>query len=217
MSIISTRPTVVLVKTRWRKKGERTLAERAGVIGANVWQVAMQIFRHMEKEGFRFGSDRLVTDVLTEFIAFVVHVVDRIVYEKLSPADRSTLIQEVVHHLAATMENNQLDLFGPGDYRGPFIDRLNTRFEQYAEFSFSEAAPSYPCLLFFASQVSDLMSVGDNRWVVQQMIEIESPEMVRATVKLLEQTLQNTLPSGSPSAGGTAKEGPSQTSVRGED
>jgi len=191
MSIISTRPTLILVKTRWRKKGERTLAERAGVIGANIWQIALQIFKHMETEGFRFGSDRLVTDVLTEYIAFLVHVVDRIVYEKLSEADRTTLIGEAVHHLAATMENNQLDLFGPGEYRGPFIDLLNARFEEYAGFSFSGGAPSYPCLIFFAAKVSDLMSAGDNRWVVEQMIEVEAPEMVRAAVKLVEQAMES--------------------------
>jgi hypothetical protein len=189
MAIISTRPSVVLVKTRWRKKGERTLADRAGVIGANVWKIALEIFKHMEREGFRFGSDRVVTDVLTEFIAFLVQLVDRIVYEKLSEADRTTLIGEVARHLAATMENNQQDLFGPGEYRNPFIDLLNARFEEYAEFSSSAGAPSYPCLIFFAAKVSDAMSAGDNRWVVEQVIEIEAPEMVRVVGKLVEQTV----------------------------
>jgi hypothetical protein len=189
MAIISTRPSVVLVKTRWRKKGERTLADRAGVIGANVWKIALEIFKHMEREGFRFGSDRVVTDVLTEFIAFLVQLVDRIVYEKLSEADRTTLIGEVARHLAATMENNQQDLFGPGEYRNPFIDLLNARFEEYAEFSSSAGAPSYPCLIFFAAKVSDAMSAGDNRWVVEQVIDIEAPEMVRVVGKLVEQTV----------------------------
>jgi hypothetical protein len=189
MAIISTRPSVALVKTRWRKKGERTLADRAGVIGANVWKIALEIFKHMEREGFLFGSDRVVTDVLTEFIAFLVQLVDRIVYEKLSEADRTTLIGEVARHLAATMENNQRDLFGPGEYRNPFIDLLNTRFEEYAEFSSSAGVPSYPCLIFFAAKVSDAMSAGDNRWVVEQVIDIESPEMVRVVGKLVEQTV----------------------------
>jgi hypothetical protein len=189
MAIISTRPSVALVKTRWRKKGERTLADRAGVIGTNVWKIALEIFKHMEREGFRFGSDRVVTDVLTEFIAFLVQLVDRIVYEKLSEADRTTLIGEVARHLAATMENNQQDLFGPGEYRNPFIDLLNARFEEYAEFSSSAAAPSYPCLIFFAAKVSDVMSAGDNRWVVEQVIDIEAPEMVRVVGKLIEQTV----------------------------
>ena len=198
MAIISSRPSIALVKTRWRKKGARTLAERAGVIGANVWKISTEIFRHMEKEGFRFGSDRLVTDVLAEFIAFLVQLADRTVYGKLSEADRAALVGEVVRHLAATMENNQRDLLGPGEYREPFIDLLNTRFGEYAGFAYAGATPGYPCLRFFAAQVSDAMAGGDNKWVVEQMMDIEAPEMVRLARKLIEQTVAAGIPSPPP-------------------
>jgi hypothetical protein len=193
MAIISSRPSVALVKTRWRKKGARTLAERAGVIGANLWKFSLEIFKHMEKEGFRFGSDRLVTGVLTEFIAFVAQLVDRAVYGRLSDAERATLIGEVAGHLAATMENNQRDLLGPGEYRAPFIDALNARFGEYAEFSCPEGEPSFACLRFFATKVSDAMTGADgsddNKWVVEQMMDIEAPEMVRLVKKLVDQTV----------------------------
>lgn len=193
MAIISSRPSVALVKTRWRKKGARTLAERASVIGTNIWKISLEIFKHMEREGFRFGSDRLVTDVLTEHIAFLVQLVDRAVYGKLSEADRATLIGEVAGHLAATMENNQLDLFGPGDYRKPFVDKLNTRFAEYADFDCPGGEPGYPSLRFFAAQVSEAMASSDNKWVIEQMMDIEAPEMVRLVKQLVDQTV-NTAP-----------------------
>lgn len=190
MAIISSRPSVALVKTRWRKKGApRTLAERAGVIGANIWKISLEIFKHLEKEGFRFGSDRLVTDVMAEFIAFLVQLADRAVYGKLSEADRATLIGEAARHLAATMENNQLDLLGPGEYRKPFIDLLNARCEEYAGFEVPGGEPGFPCLRFFAAKVSDAMAASDNKWVVEQMMEIEAPEMVRLMKKLVDQTV----------------------------
>jgi hypothetical protein len=189
MAIISSRPQVGLIKTRWRKKGPRTLADRTGVIGANLWKLAVEFFKHLEKDGFRFGSDRLVTDVLTEFIAFLVQLVDRAVYGRLPEADRAALLSEVVRHLAATMENNQMDLFGPGEYRKPFIDALNARFAEYAEFDYLDGEPGYPCLRYFASRVSDAMAAGDNRWVTEQMIDVEAPEMVRLVKKLVEQTV----------------------------
>ena len=194
MAIISSRPTLALAKTRWRNKRARTLAERAGVIGANVWKISLEIFKHMEKEGFRFGSDRLVTGVLTEFIAFLVQLVDRAVYGKLIEADRATLIGEVAGHLAATMENNQLDLFGPGEYRKPFIDLLNTRFAEYAGFECLGGEPGFPCLRYFATRVSDAMASSDNKWVVEQMMDIEAPEMVRVVKKLVEQTVDTASP-----------------------
>ena len=198
MAILSTRPSIALVKTRWRKKGERTLAERAGVIGTNVWKISSEVFKHMEKEGFRFGSDRLVTDVLAEFMAFMVQLADRAVYGKLSEADRAALIGEVAGHLAATMENNQRDLLGPGEYRKPFIDLLNARFGEYAGFEYAGVEPGYPCLRFFATKVSDAMASGDNKWVVEQMMDIEAPEMVRLVAKLIEQTVEAGTPSQRP-------------------
>lgn len=187
MAIISSRPQIALVKTRFRKKGPRTIEERAGVIGANVWKIALEVFKHMEKEGFRFGSDRLTTEVITEFIAFLVQLADRAVYGKLAEDERAALIGALVRHLAATMENNQQDLFGPGEYRKPFIDRLNARFGEYAGFDYRDGEPGYSCLRYFAGKVADAMAEGDNKWVVEQMIDIEAPEMVRLIRKLVEQ------------------------------
>lgn len=190
MAITSSRPTIGLLKTRWRKKGPRSSSERAGVIGANVWKLALEFFKHMEKEGFRFGSDRLVTNVLTEFIAFLVQLVDRALYGRIAEPDRATLVAEAVRHLAATMENNQLDLFGPGEYRKPFIDALNARFVEYAEFEYKDGAPGYACVRYFASRVAELMAEGDNRWVIEQVIDVEAPEMVRLAQKLVAQAVE---------------------------
>jgi len=189
MAILSSRPSIRLIKTRWRKKGPRSLADRAGVIGANVWKLAVEFFKHLEKDGFRFGSDRLVTNVLTEFIAFLVQLVDRTVYGRLGEADRAALMAGVVRHLAATMENNQMDLFGPGEYRKPFIDAMNARFGEYAEFEYKDGEPGYACVRYFASRVAEVMAESDNRWVIEQMMDVEAPEMVRLVKQLVEQTV----------------------------
>lgn len=188
MAVISSRPQIALVKTRWRKKGPRSVEERAGVIGANVWKIALEIFKHMEKEGFRFGSDRMTTEVIAESIAFLVQLADRAVYGRLAEEERAALIGAVVRHLATTMENNQRDLLGPGEYRKPFIDLLNARFGEYAGFEYSGGEPGYACLRFFAAKVADAMAGGDNKWVIEQVMEIEAPEMVRLVKKLIEQT-----------------------------
>ncbi len=190
MAIISSRPSIALVKTRWRKKGPRSLADRAGVIGANVWKIALEIYKHLESEGFRFASDRMVTDVLAENIAFLVQLVDRKVYGVLDEPGRATLIGELARHLAATVENNHLDLFGPGEYRKPFIDLLNARFDAYSRCDYSGGEPGFACLRYYAERVVEAMAGAGNKWVVEQMMEIEAPEMVRLTGKLVEQTVK---------------------------
>jgi len=124
------------------------------------------------------------------------------VYGKLAEAERAALIGEVVRHLAATMENNQRDLLGPGEYRKPFIELLNTRFGEYAGFAYAGAEPGYPCQRFFAAKVSDAMASSDNKWVVEQMMDIEAPEMVRLVGKLIGQTVAAGTPSPPPAQPG---------------
>jgi len=188
MAIISTRPSIGLIKTRWRnKKAPRTPGERAGVIGANIWKISIEIFKHLEKDGFRFGTDRQVTAIITEFIAFLVQLTDRTVHGRSNDAERATLINAVAGHLARTMENNQLDLLGPGDYRAPFIQTLNDRFEDYARFDYVDRDPGYACVRYFGSKVSDAMASSDNKWVLEHMMEIEAPEMVRCIKKLVDE------------------------------
>jgi hypothetical protein len=189
MAITSTRPNIALVKTRWRKAGPRTAAERAGVIGANVWKVAVEIFRHMEKEGFRFASDRMVTDVIAECIAFQLQLVDRALHARLAGEDRATLMQELARHVAHTFENNQVDLFGPGEHRKAFIDLLNARFDTYSTFAYDGSQPGFECLRFFASQVAEAMAPAENKWVLEQVQEIEAPEIVRLMAKLVDQVV----------------------------
>lgn len=191
MAIISTRPSIGLIKTRWRnKKAPRTAEERAGVIGANIWKISIEIFKHLEKDGFRFGTDRQVTAIITEFIAFLVQLTDRTVHGRCNDAERAALINAVAAHLAKTMENNQLDLLGPGDYRAPFIQTLNDRFEDYAQFEYIARDPGYACVRYFGNQVSDAMASSDNKWVLEHMMEMEAPEMVRVIKKLVDEVVE---------------------------
>ncbi len=190
MAIISSRPSAMLIKTRWRnKQGPRTLDDQAGVIGANLWKIALAIYKHLEKDGFKFGSDRQVTTVLTELIAFLLQMTDRLVHGQLNDADRTTLITSVAGHLAKTMENNQLDLFGPGDYKTPFIAALNARSRDYAEFEYPEKSPGYACLRYMGEVIADAMPTSDNKWLVEQMVDVEAPEMVRLTKKLVGEVM----------------------------
>jgi hypothetical protein len=120
---------------------------------------------------------------------------DRTVHGRRNDAERETLINAIAGHLAKTMENNQLDLLGPGDYRAPFIQTLNDRFEDYAQFEYVARDPGYACLRYFGHKVSDAMASSDNKWVIEHMMEIEAPEMVRFVTKLIEQTVEAAIPS----------------------
>lgn len=180
----------VVVRSKWRKGGgERTLEERAGVIGANVWKIAMETFRRMEREGFRVGGDRQTIRIVTEFIAFLVQVTDRLVYGQLDEERRARFINALGHHLAETVQSNLLDLFGPGEYRADFIAALNARAQEYAECEYRASGPGYAFLRLLGERVFDAMAETDNKWVIEHVMEIEAPEMIKPLSKSVGEVL----------------------------
>lgn len=189
MPVVTKTRLSVMLKTRWKNKGTRTLEDAASVLGFNIWKIAQEAFKHMESEGFRFGSDAMATTVVTEFVAFLVQATDRIVYGKISEEDRARLLNALGKHLANTWQTNQLDLCGPGEYRKTFVDALNARFNDYAEYSFTADGPSYGYLRYLGDRVADAMAPGDNRWVVEHMMEIEAPDMLKFLRKLIGDVL----------------------------
>lgn len=188
------------MKTRWHRsrrsrrniEGSRqpkSLEDLAGVMGFNLWKVAKEVFTHMENEGFKFGDDQQVVDILSELIAFLVQVIDRMLYQQVDEEDREKFIIALAKHLAKTMESNQFDIHGEGDYITPFITIMNARFTEYAECGYNEDGPGYEFKRCLASHISDVMRATDNKWVVEHVMEIEVPKAVKSIQRLVREIL----------------------------
>ncbi len=181
---------VVRLKTRWHRsiRSERnragsqqakTLENLCSVAAINIWKLAKEAFTRMEKENFRFREDIQAIDVIAEFCIFMLHITDRMIYGKLSDEERGSLINGIAKEITATIESNQVDLLGPGDYRVEFVDKLNERLSNYAECGFDENGPAYDFLRYLAKNVADIMSLSDDKWVLEQVMDIEAPELVQ--------------------------------------
>jgi hypothetical protein len=176
------------IKTKWhqskrpprskRRGGEKTMEDRAKVVAFNIWKIALESFKHMEKEGFKFQADMQIAAVLTELIAFLVQIADRMVYGKIGEDERQAFVTAMARQLAVNMQTNLSDVAGEIEYAGPFIDTLNARFRDYAEFDYGESGPGYGFVRYLGEQVSDAMAEGDNKWVIEHVMEIEVPDML---------------------------------------
>ena len=180
----------VRLKTRWHRskrsqrnregsRREKSQANLISVAAINIWKLAKEAFTRMEKEDFRFREDTQAIDVIAEFCIFMLHIMDRMLYGKVSEEDRAALVSGVAREIAATIEDNQRELLGPGDYRAVFIDKLNERLANYAECSFDEEGPGYDFLRYLAKNVADIMTVTDDKWVLEQVMDIEAPELAQ--------------------------------------
>ena len=84
----------VRLKTRWHRskrsdrnrKGsseEKSLEDLSGVVAFNIWKLAKEAFLRMEKENFRFREDTQAIDVVSELCIFMLHIVDRMIYDNV--------------------------------------------------------------------------------------------------------------------------------------
>lgn len=177
------------IRTKWRTGGPKTIEQRAGVVGVTIWKIAQETCKRMEKDDWPLGSDRQFVDVLTEFVAFLLVVTDRIVYGQLSEDDRRAFINALGVHLARTAESNLLDFLGPGEHVAGFIRTLNARAGEYAECDYTEAGPSYAMLRLLGEKASDAMAATDNKWVLEQVVDIEAPEMLKPLRRVVGEVL----------------------------
>ena len=188
----------VRLKTKWHKsKRERrskkasrpkTLQDLSSVIAMNIWKLAKEAFAHMEKEGFRFREDTQAIDTINEFIFFQLHIVDRLIYEKISEEERGPFITAVATQLAEAVAENQIELLGPGDYVKSFMDGMNERFSNYAECNFDNG-PGFEFIRYLALNVAEHLKLTDDKWVVEQVMDIEAPPVAEKIQRVTEDVL----------------------------
>lgn len=180
------------IKSRWHDDGTaRSLEEIAGALAFIAWRLALDKAITLHGENFVYESDRQRLDVIQEYLYFEIQVIDRIAHEMLDQAQRRTLITNLALRLAGHMQENAEEMLGPADYGKPFIQGLNERGADYAEFGFTEDGPSYPFLRHLGYEVQGIMGDrGENRWVIDQVMDRDGPEVAnrlrRATLDLLE-------------------------------
>ena len=144
----------------------------------------------MDEEKFKFQTENQIIKSLTEFIAFLLAVVDRMVYGQISEEDRAILINQAAVHLARNMNENIAEMAaGPGDYSKPFIDALNQRLPEYAECSYENGEPGYAFKRLLGQKLAEALADADNKWVEEYVVEIEIPEMLSNIKKLISANL----------------------------
>ena len=190
----------VRLKTKWHrsKRSERNrrgsrapkkLEDLSSVIGINIWKLAKEAFLHMEKEGFRFREDQQAIGFISEFVIYQLHITDRMIYGLVSEEERIAFINATAKYLTQSVADNQADLFGPGDYEEPFIALMNDRLANYAECGFKDNQPGYDFTRDLARNVADIMSATDEKWVVEQVMDIEAPTVVEKISRVVTDVL----------------------------
>jgi hypothetical protein len=189
---------MVRIRSRWKDKGKaRSLEENAGALAFIEWRIAGATLLNLENEGFQTDTQTQRLDVLEELCAFLIHVTDRLVHGKMSEEDRRRFIVALALKVADTYHDNRVDVEGRGqDFRQPFVDKLNLRMGEYAEFRFENAEPGYAFKRYLGECVTNTMGPKDRKWISDQVMEIEIPEMLKNLKKGLKDLFETGAPAG---------------------
>ncbi len=169
------------IRDKWRAKDRgRSLEDNATALAYGVWQIALSAAKNLHAEDFEYDSDEQRIAVIAEYLIFLVHVADRLAYDKMDERARRDFVVALAKQTARHYQRNVEEVMGRGDHRSGYIERLNARVLEYAETPFLDGEPGYECRRCLGGQIQDVMGMTQtNRWVMQQVIDLDAPESVR--------------------------------------
>ena len=173
------------IRDRWRNPEQQQSAEKNGeALGYVCWQLALTAARNLHAEDFVYQDDVQRVAVIREYLIFLVHAADRLAFDTLEEADRAAFVPALALACAGQFQRNAAEVLGSGDYRTQFIEALNLRNGHYGECSFGDGLPGYALLRAFSAHIQAIMGNDQtNRWVMDQVMDIDGPDVVRQLAK----------------------------------
>lgn len=182
---------MVRIKSKWSQKDRnRSTVETAGAMGFILWRIAQQGVLNLENEGFQTDTNAQRLDVMAEFLAFLLHLIDRRVVATMAADKRPEFVTALAKKLADFIQENRVDASGKGEYRQDFIKLINERTRDYADFTVGEdGTPGYAFKRYFGEMVRAVMGEKDNQWITDQVMDIEVPEALKPLKKAVNDLL----------------------------
>jgi hypothetical protein len=179
--------TPIRVKSTWFRPGRaHTPEEVARALAFITWRVAQNMLKSMRRADFDIDPGPQYFDFLAEAVAFAIQVAWRLAYPRFDDAGRLAFMTALAHRTGEELAENRSRLLGdlePAAIKAAFIDLLNRRNGEYAEFGYGPEGPDFGFLRYFATVVAELMPEKDRRWTWDQVMAIEGPEAAATLAK----------------------------------
>ncbi len=185
------------LKTHWfRDATPRPPQQVANALAAVVWRTADVRLKNLRKGRFEVAAGPQYLAVLAEILCFLVVAADRVAYRCHPGPWREAFTVALAIRVGELLQDSFDDLLGPipDGYRKRFVDRLNQRAAQYADFAYGEDGPQFAFLRHFGNLLTEAMpDPDDRRWALDQAMTVEGPECV----DVIEKTMRGLLGVGS--------------------
>ena len=175
------------IRTGWKnKRREISIEEHAAAVAAVAWRVALNAAKNLHEQAFIYETDQQRLGVMREYLYFFIHAADRCARGKFEPARRVRFITGLSHQCRRHYLENERDVTATGSDGDRFIEQLNQRMDGYAGARFIQDQPGYEAFRALGLRVQECMGYSQtNKWVQDQVMEIDGPEAFRIFNKAL--------------------------------
>ncbi|SFV77386.1 hypothetical protein MNB_SUP05-4-682 [hydrothermal vent metagenome] len=173
------------VKSTWHKTQVKTIDDIAGALAFNSWRITKNHLTDLINKAYVIEKDQ-VFDVIREYMCYLIQCVDRLAFDVLDTKKRQELIIAIAKQSADYYQENKQERIGEGDHWQEFIDTYNLRSQDYSDYEFSEGEPNYLFMRYFGEKVQKAMTEVDEKWIIQQIVEIQAPKAFQSIKKSVD-------------------------------
>ena len=180
----------IRVKTSWFREGDdaRGPQDQASAIAVTIWKLADKAVINLSNADYDIITPQRGFTLLSELIAYMVHMVDRMVHGRIDDEERAELIGALGVKMAEILEDNIHNVVG--DHEHPYVEailnKFNQRWNDYAGFDFDPENPDFVVKRYLANCIHEVMEARDQSWIADQIIEIEAPAFIAPIKKQVE-------------------------------
>lgn len=180
----------IRVKTAWFREGEdgHGPQDQATALSVTVWKLADKAVISLSHAEYDIITPQRGFTLLAELIAYMVHLVDRMVHGRIDDEERAELIGALGVKMAEILEDNIHTVVG--DHGHPYVEailnKFNQRWADYAGFDFDPETPNFVVKRYLANCIREVMEARDQSWIADQIIEIEAPAFISPLKKQVE-------------------------------
>jgi len=185
----------IRIKSQWfQTDSPKTAQQTASAMAFIVWRVVQNMLKQMREAQFDIDVGPQYFAFMREVLVFLIQVVDRMAFERMSGEERVAFTTAMVVRVAEILEESELEWLlapatGEQSWRNQFIDLCNEQSDAYAEFGHGPEGPDFGFVRYLGHRIEIIMPAKDQRWVIDQVMAIEAPEALQMVQRGMEGVL----------------------------
>lgn len=181
------------IRTGWKNRNKQiTIEEFSNALSSICWRMSLNAAKNLHAQDFVYSSDDQRLGVIREYLVFLMHCADRLMIETLDADKRQRFMQSLAADCQRHFRENAREIAPGKQHESSWVEFANQRMDAYAGTGFAERQPGYDMLRLLGASVLEIMGNDQtNKWVIDQVMDIDGPESYEVFVKSMDKLRRN--------------------------